>query len=367
MSTLNHLLTLVIPQTDCGLRLLDRHERADWQSWQEVHQRAEDVAAGLQSLGVRDGQTVGLFFATEFDFFAAFFGTLLAGGVPVPFYPPVRLGRLPEYQQRTAGMLRTAGVRIVLCSGTLRRILGASLTEANCRAFTLWQLPAGRYSPVEVHDSDLAMVQFSSGTTVDPKPVALTHRAVLAQTEILNRFWPDRPGVRHTGVSWLPLYHDMGLIGCVFPALQRPSELTLLPPEQFVARPALWLRAISRYNGTISPAPNFAYRLCVDRISDDEMKGVDLSCWHVALNGAESVVPSVLRAFIDRFARWGFRPEALTPVYGLSEASLAVTFSPVERTFVSRSFARGVNQTAPGRAGRERTGIGLRGAPGARL
>lgn len=340
MSTLNQLLELADPRTDCGLRLLDRHERAQWQSWREVHQRAEEVAASLQSLGIRHGQTVGLFYPTEFEFFTAFFGTLLAGAVPAPFYPPVRLGRLTEYRRRTVGMLRAAGVSIALSSGMLRRILGEVFAEAQCRAFTVLQLPSGDYQPVDVTAEDLALVQFSSGTTVDPKPVALTHRAVLSQTEILNSFWPDTPEVRHTGVCWLPLYHDMGLIGCVFPALQRPSELTLLPPELFVARPALWLRAISRYCGTVSPAPNFAYRLCVDRITDEEMKGVDLSCWHVALNGAEAVVPTVLRAFVDRFTRWGFRAEALTPVYGLSEASLAVTFSPIERRFVSRSFSR---------------------------
>ena len=130
----------------------------------------------------------------------------------------------------------------------------------------------------------------------------------------------------------------MGLIGCVFPALSRDATLTLLGPELFVARPALWLRALSRYRATISPAPNFAYSLCVTRVTDAEMEGADLSGWRTALNGAESVAPSVLRAFCDRFARWGFRPEALTPVYGLSEAALAVTFSDLDRPFRGRAL-----------------------------
>jgi acyl-CoA synthetase (AMP-forming)/AMP-acid ligase II len=162
----------------------------------------------------------------------------------------------------------------------------------------------------------------------------------VAQTVRLNAFWPDRNGVIHSGVSWLPLYHDMGLIGCVFPALERGATLTLIPPELFVARPAAWMRAISRYRATVSPAPNFAYGLCVERIRDDELEGVDLGSWRVALNGAEPVAAEVLRRFQRRFAAWGFRPEALTPVYGLSEASLAVTFSPIDRPFTSRRFDR---------------------------
>jgi acyl-CoA synthetase (AMP-forming)/AMP-acid ligase II len=162
----------------------------------------------------------------------------------------------------------------------------------------------------------------------------------VAQTVRLNGFWPDSGGVVHSGASWLPLYHDMGLIGCVFPALERGTALTLIPPELFVARPAVWLRTISRYRATVSPAPNFAYGLCADRIRDEELDGVDLSSWRVALNGAEPVAAEVLRRFQRRFAAWGFRSEALTPVYGLSEASLAVTFSGIDRLFTSRRFDR---------------------------
>ena len=143
----------------------------------------------------------------------------------------------------------------------------------------------------------------------------------------------------------------MGLIGCVFPALERLADLTLIGPEVFVARPAVWLRALSRYRGTISPAPNFAYGLCVAKVRDDELQGVDLSSWRGALNGAESVAPSTLRAFVERFAPLGLRPEALTPVYGLSEASLAVSFAPLDRRFETARFAR--SSLAPGAVVRE--------------
>jgi acyl-CoA synthetase (AMP-forming)/AMP-acid ligase II len=170
--------------------------------------------------------------------------------------------------------------------------------------------------------------------------VALSHRAVMAQVEVLSGCWRDTVELRHVCASWLPLYHDMGLIGCVIPCLARPTELVLLPPEAFVARPALWLRAISRYRATVSPAPNFAYGLCLTKVADDELEGVDLSSWVAALNGAEAVAPSVLRAFSDRFARRGLPPTAVTPVYGLSEAALAVTFSALARPFATTCFDR---------------------------
>jgi acyl-CoA synthetase (AMP-forming)/AMP-acid ligase II len=341
--TLADLLDKVSHSPDTGLRFLDRDERATWLGWPEIVHRAVAMSGRLQGLGVRAGDRVALVFPTGPEFFDAFFGTILAGAVPVPLYPPVRLGRLGEYAVRTGAMLRAAGVRLVLADGRVRRLLGRAVApvapDLGCR--TLAELPHHSAEPRRVAPDDLALVQFSSGTTVAPKPVALSHRAVVAQTVRLNGFWPPQEGrPAESGVSWLPLYHDMGLIGCVLPALERPGTLTLIPPEIFVTRPALWLRAISHERATISPAPNFAYGLCVEKIRDDELEGVDLSTWRVALNGAEPVAPRVLRSFIDRFARWGFRPEAMTPVYGLSEAALAVTFSDLERPFTMTRFDR---------------------------
>jgi acyl-CoA synthetase (AMP-forming)/AMP-acid ligase II len=325
-----------------GLRLLDREEREQYLPWREVLARAREVGGGLQAAGVEPGQRVALVFPTGADFFAAFFGAVVAGAVPVPLYPPVRLGRLAEYHRQTAAMLAAVGAPLVLADRRTRRFLGETVARARpplgCR--TLADLPPGRLRPVAAAPQDLALVQFSSGTTVAPKPVALSHRAVMAQVALLNGFWPDSDEVRHSGASWLPLYHDMGLIGCVFPAMDKQTDLTLLPPEVFVARPAAWLRAIGRYRATVSPAPNFAFGLCTAKVRDEELAGVDLSSWRVALNGAEAVTPGVLRAFAERFSRWGFSPAALTPVYGLSEAALAVTFGALDRPFTSRRFAR---------------------------
>lgn len=327
-----------------GLRFVDRREGALLLTWRELHHRAARVGAALQRIGVRRGERVALVYPTGEEFFYGFFGALAAAAVPVPLYPPVRLGRLAEYHERTARMLRAAGARVVLADRIVARLLGETIERARppLGCLTLDALPLTSALPAGAPPApdELALVQFSSGTTVDPKPVALSHRAILAQVKALNSYWPDTPELVHSGASWLPLYHDMGLIGCVFPALDKVTDLSLLGPEVFVTRPAAWLRMISRYRATISPAPNFAYGLCVEKIRDEELAGVDLSCWRVALNGAEAVSASAARAFVERFASWGFRPAAMTPVYGLSEAALAVAFSRVDRPLRSDRFAR---------------------------
>ncbi len=342
LDTLQRLLQRARDASWAGLRLVDRQERETFHSWAAIAEASARVAGGLAELGIRPGERVALIYPTSPEFFHAFFGTLLAGAVPVPLYPPVRLGRLAEYHARTAAMLGAAGARVLLADRRVHALLGETLALARppLGGLTLDDLPQDAQLATDGAPGDLALVQFSSGTTVEPKPVALSQRAVLAQVRTLNALWPAAEPGAITGVSWLPLYHDMGLIGCVFPALERPSVLTLLPPEAFVARPALWLRALGRHRGTISPAPNFAYALATERIRDEEMEGIDLSPWRFALCGAETVVPDVLRAFAARFARWGFRPEALKPVYGLSEAALAVTFADLERPFLAVHFDR---------------------------
>ncbi len=342
IETLPALLDAAAAAGRGGLRFVDRRESATFLAWDEVRHRSLRARGWLLERGVRPGDRVGLVFRTSPSFFDAFFGVLAAGAVPVPLYPPVRLGRLEEYHAGTAKMLSAVGARLLVAEPTVARLLGEVVARCGgaLELATLDRLPAEPAPPEAALGAagpdDLALVQFSSGTTVDPKPVALTHRAVLAQVGALNQNWKGRPEA--SGVSWLPLYHDMGLIGCVFPAQDAAAELTLIPPELFVARPALWLRTISRYRGMVSPAPNFAYSLCLERIADDELDGVDLSCWRVALNGAETVSADVMRRFNARFGRWGLRPEALSPVYGLSEASLAVTFSALDRPFTARHF-----------------------------
>jgi fatty-acyl-CoA synthase len=181
---------------------------------------------------------------------------------------------------------------------------------------------------IEVAADDVAVI-----TTHDPKPVALTHQNVLSNLAAIEHYIADEGTPKPVGVTWLPLYHDMGLIGNLLLAFYVPAQLVLLPPELFVAEPASWLRAISRHGGTHSAAPNFAFGLCLKRNRDDELDDVDLSSWTLSLNGAEAISAPVQRRFNERFGRCGLRSSALTPVYGMAEASLAVTFKAGRQRF----------------------------------
>jgi acyl-CoA synthetase (AMP-forming)/AMP-acid ligase II len=245
---------------------------------------------------------------------------------------------MAEYVSATARMLEVARAVLVVSGGGTRRLLGEAVARARpalgcCGAEELLEGRRGR--PHAARPMDLALVQFSSGSTVDPKAVALTHAALVAQTDALVAL--VRPTARDVLVSWLPLYHDMGLIGCLLGALSYPGPLVLIPPEHFLARPALWPRAVSRHRGSISAAPSFAYAYCADRITDGELDRCDLGSWRLALDGAEPVSAEVMRRFAGRFARWGFDPAALVPVYGLSEAALAVTFAAPGRPLAGRA------------------------------
>jgi len=319
-------------RTRWGLTFVDARERELEMSFAEVQQRALEVAGALASRGVAPGDRVAIVLPTGPDFMDAFFGALWAGAVPVPLYPPVRLGRIDEFHRATARMLSAVGARLVVTDRRVRLLLGRPVEEARPPlglAVASELLSRGGSPPAVAPAPDaLGLIQFSSGSTVDPKPVALEHRSLMSQCEALRALMPEDPERGGLGVSWLPLYHDMGLIGCLLSALNYAGPLVLIPPELFLSRPAVWLRAISRHRGTISAAPNFAYGLCLKRISEAELEGVDLSSWRYALNGAEPVSAEVARRFAERFSRHGFDPASLMPVYGLSEAALAVTFTP---------------------------------------
>src|SRR5258708_6821072 len=166
---------------------------------------------------------------------------------------------------------------------------------------------------------------------MDPNPFAVSQGTRLVRCAILNWMINASATAPEVGVSCLPLSHDMGVIGCLLSAVSYPAPLVLIPPENFLARPALWLRAISRHRGTASAAPSFGNSLCAHRIKDAELDGVDLSSWRIALNGAEPVSMKVMRTFARRFQAWGFNPRVLTPGYGLAEPTLAVTYCVPER------------------------------------
>ncbi len=320
-----------------GVTFVDLHERETFLSWGEVRARAERAAAALAAMGVEPGDRVAIVLRTEPAFLDAFFGAWLAGAVPVPLYPPIRLGRMDEYAAQTGRMISVAGARLVVSAGGTRRLLGAAIERARpplgCRdADDLSRVPA-RIAR-EIQPEALGLVQFSSGSTVDPRPVALTHAALAAQADLLVA--ATSPGPADVLVSWLPLYHDMGLVAALLGAMSYPGPLVLVPPEHFLARPALWLRAIARHRGTLSAGPSFAYAYAADRVKDVELEGLSLATWRLAFDGAEPISADAMRRFAIRFQRHGFDPGAFVPGYGLAETTLAVTFAPPGRPLAGR-------------------------------
>lgn len=304
-----------------------------------IRRHARSVAAGLRGAGVAAGDRVALVLPTGPEFVAYFFGVLCAGAIPVPLYPPVRLGKLDEYHRRTAAMLRAVQAALVVTGERVCPLLGVAIASAAPRLGCVTASGVGRAGGPEINSEikaavdDVALIQFSSGTTHDPKPVALTHKNLLCNLAAIADYFACEGTPDPVGVTWLPLYHDMGLIGNLLMAFYLARPLVLLPPELFLAVPAAWLRAISRHGGTYTAAPNFAFGLCLKRIRDDELAGVDLSSWSLCLNGAEMISAEVLRGFSERFGRWGFDARAFTPCYGLAEASVAVTFKPAHGAF----------------------------------
>jgi acyl-CoA synthetase (AMP-forming)/AMP-acid ligase II len=328
-ATLNQMLAAAA-QSGASLFFVNRKEEDLDVPMAHIRQRALSIAADLTARGLRKGDRVALVLPTCPEFVECLFGVLCAGAIPVPLYPPVRLGRLDEYHRKTAAMLQAVDAALVVTDERIRRFLGVavSMSAPSLGCVTASSLGGWNSLEVEVAADDVALIQFSSGTTNDPKPVALTHANLLSNLASIERYLIDEGAPNRVGVTWLPLYHDMGLIGNLLSAFYMPAPLVLLPPELFVAVPGAWLRAISRHRGTVTAAPNFAFGLCLNRIRDDELEGVDLSSWRVSLNGAEAVSSAVQRRFDERFARWGLRASSLTPCYGMAEASLAVAFKP---------------------------------------
>ena len=327
----------------------------------ELYERALTAAGTLRDRGIQPGDRVVIVSPTEVGFYDAFFGTLCCGAVPVPVYPPLRLGKLEEWVARTATLVRCAGAKAIIADRRSRRLLGQVVARVAVELGVVALEELDKSAPlrgfVGPGPDDLALVQFSSGTTRTPAPVTLTHRQILANIDAILSQLPESAFAGGGCVSWLPLYHDMGLIGSLLTSMRVVQPITLIAPERFLARPVVWLEALSRYRGTVSAAPNFAYARCVEKITSAQIDDLDLSNWVVAMNGAEPIAVDTMRAFAHKFARAGLRPEALSPVYGLAEAALAVTFTPFDVPFHARHFDR--DALARARASEQATGIEL--------
>jgi acyl-CoA synthetase (AMP-forming)/AMP-acid ligase II len=318
--------------------LVDGEEDRFDLTYRELDRQARALGAWLES---RDlvGQRALLLYPPGAEFIAAFFGCLYAGVVAVPVYPPRRNRSLARIQ----AISDDARARVALTTDSVLQRVEPLVDEtphlkkltwlATCQIpdeiESDWQMP-------DVHGDTLAFLQYTSGSTGMPKGVMLTHANLVHNSALIaHAFEHTRSGF---GVFWLPSYHDMGLIGGILQPMYVGRPNVLMSPMSFLQKPFRWLSAISRFRGTTSGGPNFAYDLCVRKITPDQRRTLDLSCWKVAFNGAEPVRAETLRAFAEAFAPCGFRPEAFYPCFGLAEATLIVSGGYVGEPAVMRGF-----------------------------
>jgi len=324
-------------------------------SYADVREASLGVARSLVECGLRRGDLVALVLADAEEFLTALFGASMAGVIPASLYPPSATSDLPRYFELTANTLRAARARAVVTSTALAPDFERLRTLCPDLALVLTR-DALNAPAVEPRDApsldDIAFVQFTSGSTSTPKGVVLTHRNLCANIDAINGPGGVAAGEGDVAISWLPLNHDMGLVGMALGPLYSAFPGVIMPTHLFVRRPAEWLRAITRHRGTISFAPNFAFDLCVRRLKERDLEGLDLSSWRIAGCGAEPIHPPTLAAFAAKVASTGFRETSFFPSYGLAEHVLAATFPPRGRkplveTLDAVALAEGRTARAP--------------------
>jgi len=320
------------PSFEC-LAILDRQGGEQRVPLGALWQRAQVIQAALAARRVGPGAFVLIVLPTGTELLSAYIGTLLAGGVPgLLATPSNRVADSQIYARRIGAIIENARAAVLYCDGEVaERMHAARDVIAATRTVVLTPndvQAAGPPPPIERGRADgLATVQYSSGTTGNPNGVLLTHRAML------NNIRAMRDGMAlnadDVSVNWVPLYHDMGLMGaCLLPLLSG-CPTVLIPTMEFMRDPAVWLRAIHAYRGTLSWAPNFAYALCANRVATRDLAGLDLRSWRIAITAAEPALASTIAAFHERFAAFGYRPQTTTPAWGLAENVVMATLHPV--------------------------------------
>src|SRR5256714_535276 len=303
-------------------------------SYRDLQTAARAVAQGLISRDIVPGDRVAMMLPTSTDFFASFFGVLYAGAVPVPIYPPAGMAQLEEHMRRQIVILRNAGARMLITvpEGRKLAVLLRSQVETLEGVETVATLSNERQqAPLPpLNDPEaLGLMQYTSGSTGDPKGVMLTHWGLLENVRSMGHAM--EASSKDIFVSWLPLYHDMGLIGAWLGCCYFGARLYVMSPIAFLVRPATWLWAMHKYRATFSGGPNFAFELCASRIPDADIEGLDLSSLRFVVNGAEPISPQTLRKFTERFAKYGMSRGVPSPSYGLAENCVGLCFPPFGR------------------------------------
>jgi acyl-CoA synthetase (AMP-forming)/AMP-acid ligase II len=328
-------------------------------------------AGRLRALGIRRGDRVAILMESRVRSVEALLGAFLLRAAVVPLAGPRGLVAGNRDLERISGALRASGAKLVLAGPkVLARVPGDTLARLGVVAVSLDDAGTTAVNPERGDPADLALVQYTSGSTGRPRGAAITQASLMANLECIVTSL--RLTTEDRCVDWLPLYHDMGLVGTVLVALHAGASAILIAPEAFVLRPTVWLETFSSRAGTYAPAPNFGYQLCAARTSDEALKRLDLRSWRVALTGAEPVRIETTRAFSERFAPCGFSEKAFLPVYGLAESTLAAAFPPLDRgvrvEVVDPEVLRSTGRAEPAPAGAGRTVVSVgRAFPGAEL
>ncbi len=352
LRTLSQALDRAAERKDAGFTFVaEDGSSADW-SFARLADRSRQVAAALQELGAKPGDRVALVLPEPGEFVPTFLGVSRAGCVPVPMYPPFGLGQLTGYLDNARHIVRAARASWLVTNTTIKAVLGALLDEVpELRGLlTVADLDgdAERFRDPGQRVEDTSFLQFTSGSTARPKGVVVTHENISHNCWAIMREGL-RTDERDRGVSWLPLYHDMGLIGFVMAPIYHVVPVTFMTPMAFLKKPARWLHYLSEHRGTITYAPNFAYALAVKRVRARDMEGLDLSCVRAAGCGAEPIQAETLRRFAEKFGEVGFRLDAFVPSYGMAEHTLAISFArglPTDVVRAERLWGEGVAEPA---------------------
>jgi len=328
-STFVQVLTENLGHSDGGFTFVQDDGREHFVSWSELSREALRRGRRLLQSGLRKGERVALVVPGQREFVLTFLGAVSVGVVPVPLYPPMGFGTFAAYREDAAHVLRSAGARVLLTTRSLTgpleplvRSVGGLRAVVAEDFFVEPLLSQSVPAPEEILPEDVMFLQFTSGSTAAPKGVRVTHASVLANcAAIINALRLD--GRQDRGVSWLPLYHDMGLVGFVLAPLLARCPVTFLPTLRFAFSPRLWLETVSRHRATVTFAPNFGLALAVKHTPVERL---DLSCLRVVGCGAEPNHPETLRSFAAHFAAAGLRAGTVVPCYGMAEATLAISF-----------------------------------------
>lgn len=315
-----------------GFRFLDEAGKEDgFLSFAELRDKAAQMAVALKKIGLKKGDAVGLIIPEQKDFVVSFYACVWAGLVAVPLAAPYQISKLDHYIKNLQEISKTAEIKTFVVTSRLKPYLGGVLSSQVKKISLVSELQnESTAEPLEPTTAeDLAFLQFTSGSTAEPKGVKVSNRNIMANCKCIAE-----DGIKLNSAdsffSWLPFYHDMGLIGFLLTTVIYRCSGTFLSPLAFIKRPNLWLKGISKYSATISFAPNFAYSLCVKRIKEEELKDLDLSKWRLAGCGAEPIQSSTVESFIEKFSKCGFASKSFKACYGMAESTLAVAFPKMD-------------------------------------